>query len=114
MTDRPDRRAVVTRLAAAFAAAAFSATPTVARSDEHVVEISRFKFSPAGLSVKACDVVTWINRDIAPHTATALDGSWDTGRLDHGESRRLVIEPGMTTSYYCRFHPMMKSALQLT
>ncbi len=84
------------------------------QSVEHVVGITDFEFAPATLRVRIGDTVKWINRDLAPHTATAKDESWDTDRLDQGEALSVAVTRGMTTDYYCRFHPMMVAKLQIT
>ena len=80
---------------------------------EHLVEITDFAFVPATLEVREGDTITWINRDIAPHTATANDGSWDTGFLGLGEQGSLVVSADMLTGYYCQYHPMMKAKLEI-
>lgn len=79
----------------------------------HVVEIRDFLFVPDRLEVKVGDRITWVNRDIVPHTATALDDSWDSGELGRDEEWQTTVEPGMTTAYFCRFHPMMKAMLRI-
>jgi len=78
---------------------------------EHTIEIKSLKFVPAELTVRLGDKVTWINRDIAPHTATANDKSWDTKRLKKGEAMSLVVTAEMKADYFCRFHPNMKARL---
>ena len=80
---------------------------------EHVVKITRFKFVPDSLSVKAGDTVTWINADLAPHTATANDMSFDTGELKQNESGSITFTSDQTISYFCKYHPMMKASLML-
>ena len=80
---------------------------------EHHVEILDFEFSPKVLSVKPDDTITWINRDIAPHTATALDKSWDTGEIKNGQSKSIVVRSNMLPDYYCRFHPVMEAKLSI-
>lgn len=75
----------------------------------HAVEIRGMRFVPATLAVAVGDAITWTNADLAPHSATALDGSWDTGRLAKGESATIDVTEGMTGSYRCRFHPQMKA-----
>ena len=77
----------------------------------HVVEIVGFKFIPETLEVRPGDTVTWVNRDIAPHTATSTDGSWDTGTLKQDESRDIVVSEKMTLSYLCRFHTKMTASI---
>lgn len=102
--------------AAALAVAGI--TPIVSRAiarppRHHQVEIKEFEFVPAILVARPGDTITWTNRDITPHTATALDKSWDTGLLRTGQSAMVTVGTHMTNSYYCRFHPMMKAALRI-
>ncbi len=74
---------------------------------KHVVVIEQFGFSPARLTVRPGDNIEWVNRDIAPHTATALEGAWDTGELTRtGRASITVSEPG-TFEYICAYHPQM-------
>jgi len=79
----------------------------------HQVQISGFEFIPETLNVRAGDTVTFTNSDIVPHTATALDRSWDSGSLEKGASYTLVIQEDMSLDYYCIFHPMMKAFLNV-
>ena len=53
----------------------------IAESSTHVIEIHKMKFQAGMLNVKIGDTVTWVNKDIVPHTATANDKSWDSGRF---------------------------------
>jgi plastocyanin len=107
------RREVVGWAVAACAAAVIPfAIPVLAQTmpvpANHTVEIQNFVFSPKTLSVKAGDRITWINKDIVPHTATAADTSWDTGNLKLNESGTVTVTKDMVTGYFCRFHPSMK------
>src|SRR4051794_29031467 len=43
------------------------------------VQIVEFTYDPDPVVVQAGGKVTWQNEDSAPHTATADDGSFDTG-----------------------------------
>lgn len=106
------RRSFVARLVAASAATAFAVkSSSAAQPTTHVVEITGFKFKPETLNVKAGDTVTWINRDIAPHTATATDKSWDTGKIGKAEQKSVTIIQDSEASYFCRYHPVMKASL---
>lgn len=95
------RRMVVIGGGAALAASSLSilntnhaqASPTL----DHRVEISGFEFSPSELTVSVGDTITWINRDIAPHTATADDDSWDTGTLNTDDAAGLTVTAAMIT-----------------
>ncbi len=77
----------------------------------HMVEIKGGKFSPATLKMQAGDKVTFVNLDGAPHTATANNGSFDTGRLNKGEEATVTIANAGTHSYICKIHPRMKGQI---
>ena len=76
----------------------------------HKVTISGFKYSPNELSVSAGDTIVVTNEDSAPHTLTANDGSFDTGRLGRGDSAEIKIPAGRHV-YFCKFHPNMKGLI---
>lgn len=79
----------------------------------HEVEIRGFQFRPQQLEVTVRDTVVWINHDVVRHTATAADGSWDSGGMDRGASWRWVpAEPG-AWDYLCDLHPTMKGAIRV-
>lgn len=69
------------------------------------VEIQNFAFSPATLTVKVGDTVTWVNQDSVGHSATADDGSFDTGVLSQGESNTVTFTEAGTFGYHCTPHP---------
>lgn len=77
----------------------------------HRITISNFQFSPATLEVNVGDVVEWKNTDFAAHTATAEDGSFDTGRIDADGSKRIVASKRGRLPYFCRYHLAMKGTL---
>ncbi len=86
------------------AAAAPAAAGTV------TVEIADFKFAPEALTVELGTKVTWLNKDDAPHTATAKDG-FDTGTLKKGESTTLALETAGSLAYVCTIHPFMTATV---
>lgn len=77
----------------------------------HIIEIHKMKFITKSLKVKLGDQVTWINKDLVPHTATASDKSWDSGRLKKGESYTLTITDQTELDYFCLYHRQMKASL---
>jgi plastocyanin len=85
----------------------------VDNSREHTVEIRNLVFVPEVLDVCPGDKIRWINRDISPHTATALDGRWDTEELALNQRRTLIVTEGMAGEYYCLFHPHMRGEIHL-
>lgn len=80
---------------------------------DHIVEIVNFRFSPEELTVAPGDTVTWINRDIVPHTASSRDEDWDSETLKAEGQWRMTIREGQTEEYFCRFHPSMVGRLRI-
>ncbi|MFI5265305.1 MAG: cupredoxin family copper-binding protein [Candidatus Levyibacteriota bacterium] len=75
------------------------------------VQISNFSFSPAILTVKVGDTVTWTNQDSAGHSATADDKSFDTGIMDQGKSGTVTFNKAGTYAYHCSIHPSMHGTI---
>ena len=74
-------------------------------------EIIEFVFTPVHMQVSVGDTATWTNQDEAPHTATADDGSFDTGNLDQGQSGEVTFDEAGTFTYFCEIHPDMVGAV---
>jgi plastocyanin len=71
------------------------------------VTIQNFAFNPPSVEIPAGTVVTWTNLDSVPHTATAANGTFDSGNLNPGQSFSFTFtEPG-TIGYGCSYHPSM-------
>jgi plastocyanin/mono/diheme cytochrome c family protein len=85
--------------------------PPDAGARVHEVSIAGFKFVPATLEVQEGDVVEWKNADLVAHTATADDESFDTGRLDGGQAKRVVVRKKGRFPYTCAYHMGMKGTL---
>lgn len=88
-----------------------SQTPSVASGTEATVEIRDFAFSPADLTVRAGTKVTWVNRDAAPHDATADDKGWRTELLGKGKSATVTFDTPGAYTYHCSVHPYMKAVV---
>ena len=74
------------------------------------VTIDNFAFSPAALSVKMGQQVTWTNKQDVEHTVTA-----DGGTFDHPMPPNATFSftfPGAGSfAYHCRIHPSMKGTV---
>ena len=73
-------------------------------------------YSPNHAPVSGGSTVTWNNVDSTPHTATADDGSFDTGIINGGSSSSALINTSTETRtipYHCSFHPEMRGTLQI-
>ena len=68
-------------------------------------------FSPNNLTLSVGDKVTFINKDSAPHTATAKDASFDTGRLTKDMSSTITITKAGDFNYFCKVHPSMEGKI---
>ena len=79
-----------------------------------VVSIEGSAFVPEKIKIRAGTEVVWKNRDAAPHTVSADDGSFDSGSMDQGaEYRRKFTTPG-TVSYSCGMHAWMAGKVEIT
>ena len=73
-------------------------------------------YTPNTASVTDRSTVTWNNIDSTPHTATADDGSFDTGIINGGSSGSAIISANSGTTvipYHCSVHPEMRGTLQV-
>ena len=75
-------------------------------ADTYVVSIdANGLFDPDFLEIQPGDKVRWENNDNEPHRVKADNGSFDSGRLDPGDSyTRTFNDPGAIT-YYDTFKP---------
>jgi plastocyanin len=83
-----------------------------ARKSEKV-EIVEFSYGPDPVVVQAGGKVIWQNVDTAPHTATADDGSFDTGTIDIGKIGSETFKQAGTYAYHCQIHPTMHGSVEV-
>ncbi len=108
-------RFAVTLLLALAVAGQLSGAPAgasgAARGGEprlHRVVIEDFAFRPRRLEVRPGDSVEWVNLDLAPHTASAEDGTWDSGEMAKRARFRMTFRKAGSHAYGCAFHPLMR------
>jgi plastocyanin len=76
------------------------------------VVIRNFHFKPAHITIKRGTRVTWINKDITKHTATANNGAFDSGVLRPGQRYSHTFNiAGRTNKYHCEIHPFMRGSV---
>jgi plastocyanin len=75
------------------------------------IEISGFAFVPKTITISEGTTITWVNKDNVMHTATADDGTFDSGTIGPGKSWSKEFNKRGTYSYYCAFHPFMKGVI---
>jgi len=98
-------------LAAATAALMTWIAASSVLAADSAVTIAGFAFDPATVTIQVGDSVTWTNEDSAPHTATAGDGSFDTGQLATGDSETVTFDTAGTFAYICSIHPQMTGSV---
>ena len=78
----------------------------------YTVVIEQMKFTPADLTVKPGDTVTWVNRDIVEHNITEeTNTDWSSSGLPVGKKWSLVVRE--SANYFCSIHPVMKGSLHV-
>jgi plastocyanin len=73
--------------------------------------ISDFKFTPATITIHTGDTITWTNVGPTEHTATASNGSFNTGILKKGQSASHTFTQPGTYAYICTIHPFMHGTI---
>lgn len=87
--------------------------PSGEASKSEKVDIVEFTYQPDPVVVQVGGKVIWQNQDTAPHTATADDGSFDTGTIEKGKiGSETFKEPG-TFTYFCEIHPTMHGTVEV-
>jgi len=77
------------------------------------VTIKDFSFSPGTITVNVGDSVTWTNNGPSAHSATARDGSFDTGVFGKGKSRAHTFTQAGSFAFICTPHPFMKGTVRV-
>jgi plastocyanin len=87
--------------------------PSGEASKSEKVDIVEFTYQPDPVVVQAGGKVIWQNQDTAPHTATADDGSFDTGTIEKGKIGSETFKDTGTFTYFCEIHPTMHGTLEV-
>jgi plastocyanin len=77
------------------------------------VDIVEFTYQPDPVVVQVGGKVIWQNQDTAPHTATADDGSFDTGTIEKGKIGSETFKEAGTFTYFCAIHPTMHGTVEV-
>jgi quinohemoprotein ethanol dehydrogenase len=71
-----------------------------------------YTFTPTLVQVPVGTTVTWINNGSVAHTATSMDGTWDTGDIPGGGGQASVTFSSAGSYYfYCTPHPWMSGKI---
>lgn len=103
------RAALALGLLLAPGVALLAPQPAVAAT-QHVM-MERYAYSPATLTVRAGDSVTWTNHDQAAHDVVTSSGpaSFRSPLLQTNQSWTFTFTVPGTYAYYCSVHPDMRA-----
>ena len=74
----------------------------------HKVTIKGMKFTPASITIKAGDTVTWENADDRDHTVDAADNSFASGNIGPNGTFSFTFNKAGKVAYNCGLHPRMR------
>ncbi|MDQ6778675.1 MAG: plastocyanin/azurin family copper-binding protein [Actinomycetota bacterium] len=76
------------------------------------VDISMFAFKPSTLTIAPGTTVAFTNMDTTEHTATEDIGpTFDTGAIQHGQTKAVTFTKPGAYHYKCSFHPFMTGTI---
>lgn len=78
------------------------------------VSIVDFSFSPAAITAKVGDVITFTNDGAKPHSATLDEGSCGTDVLAAGGAAGLTFSKAGTYAFHCAVHAKMVGTIAIT
>jgi nitrite reductase (NO-forming) len=74
---------------------------------------SKIYYIPSNANIQPNNRIIWKNNDNAVHTATADDGSFDTGIISPGSFKSVTVKGQGTISYHCTIHSWMKGKITI-
>lgn len=94
-----------------LAGTAASTSRVTLAAQARMVVIENLQFNPQSLTVKSGERITWVNKDLFPHTATADAKVFDSQAITPNASWTWVAGKSGTYTYVCTFHPTMKGTV---
>lgn len=86
-----------------------SGQPSDQAPEKNSVLIENNQFQPAEITIQKGETINWINKDAMDHTATGK--SFDSGRLNKGQSYKQTFSDAGKFDYICTYHPFMKGKI---
>lgn len=81
-------------------------------SPKTTIVIDDCAFGTTVTYVGKAETVTWVSRDVFPHTVTGAAGSWGSDDVfESGEKVSYTFEDEGVYPYYCALHPSMVGAI---
>jgi plastocyanin len=86
-----------------------SAFSTASAAETHQIQIARYAYAPATMTVRVGDVVTWTNQDEASHDVAG--GTFRSPMLAQGQSWSFTFTRSGKFDYICSVHPDMRAQI---
>lgn len=85
------------------------------KSEPNVVriEIEKYTFSPAQITVSAGTKIIWKNKDKVAHTVTSSDKKFDSGLFGQDKEWSYTFDTPGEYSYFCIPHPNMTAKVMV-
>ncbi|THD70510.1 MAG: amicyanin [Bradyrhizobium sp.] len=93
-------------------AALLTSQMPAAHCAETTITIDNFTFTPAQLTVKVGDTVTWKNHDDIPHTVVSA-GKFRSKTMDTDDSYSFTFTAAGEYKYFCSLHPHMTGMVKV-
>jgi plastocyanin len=97
---------------------ALSAIPTIATAQAGTTPAAMVEGNPTDINswsfaarVPVGGTITWSNQGTQAHSATAVDGSFDSGLITPGASGTIEFDTPGIYAYQCSPHPWMKGTI---
>lgn len=97
----------------ALAAAAAPVAHAAAIATGPTIDITKFAFNPAEITVEPGTTVTWVNHDEVPHALASADKGIASKALDTEDRFAHTFDQGGDYSYYCTLHPFMTGVVHV-
>jgi plastocyanin len=91
-----------------------AAGTNVSMVEGNAKDANTWKFEPNNITVKAGSTVAWVNKGKQPHSASANDGSFDSGAMKGGATWEHKFDRPGDFPYVCAFHPQMTGVVKVT
>ncbi|RDJ97748.1 cupredoxin domain-containing protein [Paraburkholderia lacunae] len=82
-----------------------------AAAKTYLIVIEQMRFDPPVLTVHRGDRVVWVNRDLFPHTASAMSKAFDSHEISPDASWSYVARRPGSYPYMCTLHSTMRGTL---
>ena len=104
-------------VAAGAAGLGWGSAAAPARADDPpqvTVNISNFAYDPDPVQITTGTVITWVQNDQSRHSATDLNGAFDTGLMPKDGSASIQFNYPGVYMYTCSIHPFMHGEIDVS